>query len=43
MQALKETQELRVTSMSTAVLILYVDSAKNLPVRINFILTFNLH
>lgn len=27
-----ETQELRVTSMSTAVLILYVDSAKNLPV-----------
>ncbi|XP_023246253.1 extended synaptotagmin-1 [Copidosoma floridanum] len=29
--ALKETQELRVTSMSTAVLILYVDSAKNLP------------
>ncbi|KAL7303855.1 hypothetical protein TKK_0003977 [Trichogramma kaykai] len=29
--ALKETQELRVTSMSTALLILYVDSAKNLP------------
>ncbi|XP_015182363.1 PREDICTED: extended synaptotagmin-2 isoform X2 [Polistes dominula] len=29
--ALMETQELRVTSMSTAVLILYVDSAKNLP------------
>ncbi|XP_011881625.1 PREDICTED: extended synaptotagmin-1 isoform X2 [Vollenhovia emeryi] len=29
--ALIETQELRVTSMSTAVLILYVDSAKNLP------------
>ncbi|XP_011502857.1 PREDICTED: extended synaptotagmin-1 isoform X2 [Ceratosolen solmsi marchali] len=29
--ALKETQELRVTSMSTALLIVYVDSAKNLP------------
>ncbi|XP_014605339.1 PREDICTED: extended synaptotagmin-2 isoform X1 [Polistes canadensis] len=29
--ALIETQELRVTSMSTAVLIFYVDSAKNLP------------
>ncbi|KAL0121272.1 hypothetical protein PUN28_008736 [Cardiocondyla obscurior] len=29
--ALIETQELRVTSMSTAVLILYIDSAKNLP------------
>ncbi|XP_017883148.1 extended synaptotagmin-2 isoform X1 [Ceratina calcarata] len=29
--ALIETQELRVTSMSTALLILYVDSAKNLP------------
>ncbi|XP_043675721.1 extended synaptotagmin-1 isoform X2 [Vespula pensylvanica] len=29
--ALIETQELRVTSMSTAVLIIYVDSAKNLP------------
>lgn len=29
--ALVETQELRVTSMSTAVLILYVDSAKSLP------------
>ncbi|KAK2575492.1 hypothetical protein KPH14_011218 [Odynerus spinipes] len=29
--ALIETQELRVTSMSTAVLILYVDSAKSLP------------
>ncbi|KAL6255775.1 hypothetical protein P5V15_013018 [Pogonomyrmex californicus] len=29
--ALMETQELRVTSMSTAVLILYIDSAKNLP------------
>ncbi|KYM99145.1 Extended synaptotagmin-2 [Cyphomyrmex costatus] len=29
--ALVETQELRVTSMSTALLILYVDSAKNLP------------
>ncbi|XP_033227436.1 extended synaptotagmin-1 isoform X2 [Belonocnema kinseyi] len=29
--ALKETQQLRVTSMSTAVLILYIDSAKNLP------------
>lgn len=32
MQALIETQELRVTSMSTALLILYIDSAKNLPV-----------
>lgn len=29
-----ETQELRVTSMSTALLILYIDSAKNLPVSI---------
>ncbi|XP_014475147.1 PREDICTED: extended synaptotagmin-2 isoform X2 [Dinoponera quadriceps] len=29
--ALTETQELRVTSMSTALLTLYVDSAKNLP------------
>ncbi|XP_017761218.1 PREDICTED: extended synaptotagmin-2 [Eufriesea mexicana] len=29
--ALIETQELRITSMSTALLILYVDSAKNLP------------
>ncbi|XP_070155896.1 extended synaptotagmin-2 isoform X2 [Polyergus mexicanus] len=29
--ALIETQELRVTSMSTALLILYIDSAKNLP------------
>ncbi|XP_011689858.1 PREDICTED: extended synaptotagmin-2 isoform X3 [Wasmannia auropunctata] len=29
--ALVETQELRVTSMSTALLTLYVDSAKNLP------------
>ncbi|XP_035739059.1 extended synaptotagmin-1-like isoform X2 [Vespa mandarinia] len=29
--ALVETQELRVTSMSTAVLIIYIDSAKNLP------------
>lgn len=29
--ALVETQELRVTSMSTALLILYIDSAKNLP------------
>ncbi|XP_067208143.1 extended synaptotagmin-2 isoform X2 [Linepithema humile] len=29
--ALKETQELRITSMSTALLTLYVDSAKNLP------------
>ncbi|XP_016838041.1 extended synaptotagmin-1 isoform X2 [Nasonia vitripennis] len=29
--ALKETQELRVTAMSTAILILYIDSAKNLP------------
>ncbi|XP_012262341.2 extended synaptotagmin-3 isoform X2 [Athalia rosae] len=29
--ALAETQQLRVTSMSTALLILYVDSAKNLP------------
>ncbi|XP_051167181.1 extended synaptotagmin-1 isoform X3 [Leptopilina boulardi] len=29
--ALKETQQLRVTSMSTAILILYIDSAKNLP------------
>ncbi|XP_019695734.1 extended synaptotagmin-2 isoform X2 [Harpegnathos saltator] len=29
--ALMETQELRVTSMSTALLILYIDSAKNLP------------
>ncbi|KAL2714277.1 extended synaptotagmin-1-like isoform X1 [Vespula squamosa] len=29
--ALIETQELRVTSMSTAVLIIYIDSAKNLP------------
>jgi len=28
-----ETQELRVTSMSTALLTLYIDSAKNLPVR----------
>lgn len=34
MQALVETQELRITSMSTALLILYVDSAKNLPVSI---------
>lgn len=33
MQALVETQELRVTSMSTALLTLYIDSAKNLPVR----------
>lgn len=31
-QALVETQELRVTSMSTALLTLYIDSAKNLPV-----------
>ena len=29
--ALIETQELRVTSMSTALLVLYIDSAKNLP------------
>ncbi|XP_046754008.1 extended synaptotagmin-2 isoform X3 [Diprion similis] len=29
--ALAETQQLRVTSMSTALLILYIDSAKNLP------------
>ncbi|KAG7202804.1 hypothetical protein KM043_009963 [Ampulex compressa] len=29
--ALMETQELRVTSMSTGLLILYIDSAKNLP------------
>ncbi|XP_018046953.1 PREDICTED: extended synaptotagmin-2 isoform X1 [Atta colombica] len=29
--ALMETQELRVTSMSTALLTLYIDSAKNLP------------
>ncbi|RLU26666.1 hypothetical protein DMN91_000463 [Ooceraea biroi] len=29
--ALVETQELRVTTMSTALLVLYVDSAKNLP------------
>ncbi|XP_066603635.1 extended synaptotagmin-2 isoform X2 [Prorops nasuta] len=29
--ALMETQQLRVTSMSTALLILYIDSAKNLP------------
>ncbi|XP_053984872.1 extended synaptotagmin-1 isoform X1 [Hylaeus volcanicus] len=29
--ALIETQELRVTSMSTALLIVYIDSAKNLP------------
>ncbi|XP_034230124.1 extended synaptotagmin-1 isoform X2 [Thrips palmi] len=29
--ALAETQQLRVTSMSTAVLLVYIDSAKNLP------------
>lgn len=34
--ALEETQMLRVTSMSTALLIVYVDSAKNLPVSASF-------
>ncbi|XP_031833796.1 extended synaptotagmin-like protein 2 isoform X2 [Nomia melanderi] len=29
--ALMETQELRITSMSTALLVLYIDSARNLP------------
>lgn len=32
--ALEETQHLRVTSMSTALLTVFIDSAKNLPVRI---------
>lgn len=33
--ALMETQQLRVTSMSTALLTVYIDSAKNLPVSQN--------
>lgn len=34
--ALYETQQMRLTTLSTAVLIVYIDSAKNLPVCIPF-------
>lgn len=32
LQAIEETQKLRVTAMSTSLLTVYIDSAKNLPV-----------